>query len=97
MKTRYGVSYWLDRFPKSRQPVYPRHRGELSTQVAILGGRLTGCAIAYVFAAAGAPRPSNSSMQSTRGGIVMQLLRCWRGVTTRAADRAFRANLAPNG
>ena len=53
MKTRYGVSYWLDRFPKSRQPAYPRHRGELSTQVAILGGGLTGCAAAYVFAAAG--------------------------------------------
>ena len=53
MKTRYGVSYWLDRFPKSRQPMYPRHRGELTTQVAILGGGLTGCAAAYVFAAAG--------------------------------------------
>jgi len=53
MKTRYGVSYWLDRFPKSRQPAYPRHRGEITTQVAILGGGLTGCAVAYVFAAAG--------------------------------------------
>ena len=53
MKTRYGVSYWLDRFPKARQPVYPRLRGEIDTQVAVLGGGLTGCAIAYVFAAAG--------------------------------------------
>ncbi|MEI6667912.1 MAG: FAD-binding oxidoreductase [Acidobacteriota bacterium] len=53
MKTRHGVSYWLDRFPKSRLPAYPRHRGDLTTQVAILGGGLTGCAAAYVFAAAG--------------------------------------------
>ena len=53
MKTRYGVSYWLDRFPSSRQPDYARHRGALTTQVAILGGGLAGCATAYVFAAAG--------------------------------------------
>jgi glycine/D-amino acid oxidase-like deaminating enzyme len=53
MRTRYGVPYWLDRYPKARQPSYPRHRGALDVQVAILGGGLTGCSIAYVFAAAG--------------------------------------------
>jgi len=53
MRTRYGVSYWLDRYPKARQPSYPRHRGALDVQVAVLGGGLTGCAVAYVFAAAG--------------------------------------------
>jgi glycine/D-amino acid oxidase-like deaminating enzyme len=53
MRTRYGVPYWLDRYPKARQPTYPRHRGELDVQVAILGGGLTGCSAAYVFAAAG--------------------------------------------
>ena len=53
MRTRYGVPYWLDRYPKARQPSYPRHRGALDAQVAILGGGLTGCSIAYVFAAAG--------------------------------------------
>jgi glycine/D-amino acid oxidase-like deaminating enzyme len=53
MRTRYGVPYWLDRYPKARQPSYPRHRGALSVQVAILGGGLTGCSAAYVFAAAG--------------------------------------------
>lgn len=53
MRTRYGVPYWLDRYPKARQPSYPRHRGELDVQVAILGGGLTGCIAAYVFAAAG--------------------------------------------
>lgn len=53
MKTRYGVSYWLDRYPKARQPSYPRHRGPLDVQVAIVGGGLSGCAMAYAFAVAG--------------------------------------------
>ena len=53
MRTRYGVPYWLDRYPKARQPSYPRHRGPLDVQVAILGGGLTGCSAAYAFAAAG--------------------------------------------
>lgn len=54
MKLRHGVSYWLDNFPKSRQPEYPRQRGALTTDVAIVGGGLTGCATAYAFATAGA-------------------------------------------
>jgi glycine/D-amino acid oxidase-like deaminating enzyme len=52
-RTRYGTSYWLDRFPTSRRPSYPRHRGDLETDVAIVGGGALGCATAYVFAAAG--------------------------------------------
>jgi len=49
----YGVRYWLDRFPASRRPSYPQHRGELKTDVAIVGGGAIGCVVAYVFAAAG--------------------------------------------
>ena len=51
--TRYGRSPWVDRFPRSRVPAYPRHRGTLDTDVVIVGGGLTGCATAYAFAAAG--------------------------------------------
>lgn len=51
--TKYGRSPWLDRFPKSRVPAYPKHRGHLDTDVAIVGGGLTGCTTAYAFAAAG--------------------------------------------
>jgi glycine/D-amino acid oxidase-like deaminating enzyme len=51
--TKYGRSPWIDRFPKSRVPSYPRHRGRLDIDVAIVGGGLTGCATAYAFAAAG--------------------------------------------
>src|SRR3989442_13383395 len=51
--TLYGRSPWIDRFPKSRVPSYPRHRGPLATEVVVIGGGLTGCATAYAFAAAG--------------------------------------------
>ncbi|MQA30067.1 MAG: FAD-dependent oxidoreductase [Luteitalea sp.] len=53
MPTRYGRSPWVDWFPKSRIPSYPRHRGPLTIDVAIIGGGLTGCFTAYACAAAG--------------------------------------------
>jgi glycine/D-amino acid oxidase-like deaminating enzyme len=53
MSLRYGRSYWLDTFPTSRRPDYPRQRGPLTADVAIVGGGLAGCATAYAFAAAG--------------------------------------------
>lgn len=52
-KTYYGTSYWIDRFPPSRRPSYPRHRGTLQTDVAVVGAGALGCATAYVLAAAG--------------------------------------------
>lgn len=51
--TRYGRSPWVDRLSKSRVPDYAKLRGPLTTDVAIVGGGLTGCATAYAFAAAG--------------------------------------------
>ena len=52
-RTHYGTSYWLHRFPASRRPSYPRHRGHLQIDVAVVGGGALGCATAYVLAAAG--------------------------------------------
>ncbi len=52
-KIRYGTSFWLDRFPSARRPSYPRHRGALQTEVAIVGAGALGAATAYVLAAAG--------------------------------------------
>src|SRR6187397_2493278 len=51
--TKYGQSLWVDTFPRSRVPAYPRHRGHLDADVVIVGGGLTGCATAYACAAAG--------------------------------------------
>jgi glycine/D-amino acid oxidase-like deaminating enzyme len=53
MATRYGRSPWVDLYPKSRIPSYPRHREPVDVEVAIIGGGLTGCTVAYAFAAAG--------------------------------------------
>ena len=44
---------WLDRFPKTRRPSYPRFKGDSETDVVIVGGGLTGCACAWSFANAG--------------------------------------------
>jgi glycine/D-amino acid oxidase-like deaminating enzyme len=52
-QTKYGRSWWIDTFPKSRVPSYPRHRGPLAVDIAVVGGGVTGCATAYAFAAAG--------------------------------------------
>src|SRR5688572_11851772 len=53
MRTRYGVSPWLDSFPSKRRPDHPRLRGDHTADVVIVGGGLTGCATAYACAAAG--------------------------------------------
>jgi glycine/D-amino acid oxidase-like deaminating enzyme len=52
--TSYGRSPWIDQFPTSRVPAYARFRGNLTIDVVIVGGGLTGCATAYAFSAAGA-------------------------------------------
>jgi glycine/D-amino acid oxidase-like deaminating enzyme len=51
--TTYGRSPWIDQFPKSRVPAYPKYRGATQADVVIVGGGLTGCLAAYAFAAVG--------------------------------------------
>ena len=53
MRTRYGLSPWINQFPTSRRPDFPRFRGDLAADVVIVGGGLTGCAIAHACAVAG--------------------------------------------
>ena len=53
MRTRYGISPWIDLFPKSRVPEFPRLRGAHRADVVIVGGGLTGCVTAYACALAG--------------------------------------------
>jgi glycine/D-amino acid oxidase-like deaminating enzyme len=48
-----SVPYFFDTFPRSRRPEYPRQRGEIRTDVVVVGGGLTGCACAAAFATAG--------------------------------------------
>jgi glycine/D-amino acid oxidase-like deaminating enzyme len=53
MRTRYGISPWIDQHPSSRRPDYSRLRGEQTADVVIIGGGITGCATAYACAVAG--------------------------------------------
>jgi glycine/D-amino acid oxidase-like deaminating enzyme len=53
MRTRYGVSPWIENVPRPRRPDFPRLRGPIAADVVILGGGLTGCATAYAAAASG--------------------------------------------
>jgi glycine/D-amino acid oxidase-like deaminating enzyme len=53
LRTRYGISPWINWFPASRVPNYQRFRGPHTFDVAIVGGGLTACATAYACALAG--------------------------------------------
>ena len=53
MRTRYGISPWIDWFPRSRVPDYERFRGASTFDAVIIGAGLTGCATAYACAVAG--------------------------------------------
>jgi glycine/D-amino acid oxidase-like deaminating enzyme len=53
MRTRYGSSPWVSGFPDARRPAWPRVRGDLVTDVVIVGGGMTGCATAHALAHAG--------------------------------------------
>jgi glycine/D-amino acid oxidase-like deaminating enzyme len=53
MRTRYGLSPWIEGFPDARRPAYDAFRGEKSADIVIVGGGLVGCATAYALAAAG--------------------------------------------
>jgi glycine/D-amino acid oxidase-like deaminating enzyme len=53
MRTRYGISPWIDLLPSSRVPDCSRLRGAQTTDVVIVGGGLTACATAYACALAG--------------------------------------------
>ncbi len=50
---KYGQSPWLETFPKTRRPAYPKLSSSLEIPIAIVGGGLAGCATAYGLAAAG--------------------------------------------
>jgi len=53
LRTRYGISPWIDLTPSSRIPEFARLRGTHTADVVIIGGGLTGCAIAHACALAG--------------------------------------------
>ncbi len=100
--TRYGRSPWVDTFPKSRVPSYPRHRGAGDIDVVVVGGGLTGCLTAYAFAVHGAKIALLEAAQVGRGSAGsasgwigsdpgVPFVDVERAVGLRAARRAFEA------
>src|SRR5262249_21762087 len=100
--TKYGRSPWLDQFPKSRVPSYPRHRGSMRADVVIVGGGLTGCATAYACAASGvkvllleADRIGHGATAAASGWIATEpgvpFARLEAAVGLRSARRAWHA------
>ena len=87
-----NVPLWLDRFPKSRRPSYPRFRGELDADVVIVGGGLTGCACAWSFAAAGVKTILLEADSIGRGGTAESA-----GLIREDFDASFRDNTLAHG
>ena len=72
-RTHYGESPWIDLLPLSRRPEYSRLRGARAADVVVVGGGITGCAIAHACAAAGLKT------------IVLEAGRIGQGITARSA------------
>ena len=49
----YGARYWAERTPASKRPKYPVCRGDLTADVVVIGGGLTGAIAACVLARGG--------------------------------------------
>src|SRR4051812_34935414 len=97
MRPVYGRSPWLDRVPTSKVPSYDKHRGDLRTDVAIIGGGLTGCATAYGFAAAGinvalfeADRIGRASTGAASGWITDEPAAAFMRIESALGGRAAR-------
>jgi glycine/D-amino acid oxidase-like deaminating enzyme len=96
--TRYGVSPWIDEFPKKRRPDFPQFRGEATYPVVIVGGGLTGILTAYAFAAAGirvalleAERVGQRGAMHSPGILQGEAASSFRDVEQRHGRRAARA------
>jgi gamma-glutamylputrescine oxidase len=94
----YGKSYWTERTPPSRRRSYPAYRGQREADVVIIGGGLTGCTAAGVFARAGhdvvlleAGRLASGATAGGLGAIVPQPDAWWRSVEETSGVRVARA------
>ena len=85
-------SIWLDRFPKTRRPSYPRFKGDSETDVVIVGGGLTGCACAWSFANAGVPTVLLEAETLGGRGTAESV-----GVIREDFDASFRQNAQVHG
>jgi glycine/D-amino acid oxidase-like deaminating enzyme len=97
-RTRYGVSPWIEEFPKKRRPEFPRFRGASTYPVVIVGGGLAGVLTSYAFAAAGirvalleAERLGHSGAGRGPGVLQGEAAPSYRDVEERHGRKAARA------
>ena len=83
---------WLDRFPKTRRPSYPRFKGDSETDVVMVGGGLTGCACAWSFANAGVRTTLLESETLGRGATAESV-----GLIREDFDASFRETVRAHG
>jgi gamma-glutamylputrescine oxidase len=95
---RFGTSYWSERTPASRRRSYPVYRGQREADVVIIGGGLTGCTAASVFAQAGhsvvlleGGRLASGATAAGIGAIVPQPDAWFKSVEQAAGVRVARA------
>ncbi|HEX5473850.1 MAG TPA: FAD-binding oxidoreductase [Vicinamibacterales bacterium] len=86
------VPYFLDSVPRARRREYPRLRGHLDTGVVVVGGGLTGCACAEVFAAAGVDVVLLEAGRLAAGGTGAT-----DGLLRQGYDASFEATVARHG
>lgn len=93
----YGSLYWAERTARSRRTAYPIYRGQHEFDVVVIGGGLTGCTAAYVFANAGlsvalveANRLASGSTAASLGALLPQPDAAFRGVEATAGLRVAR-------
>jgi glycine/D-amino acid oxidase-like deaminating enzyme len=105
--TRYGTSLWAGRLASSKRPAssrqpFPRLKGDVETEVVVIGGGLTGCLVACQFARAGVATVLVEAEQAAASaaldagwlaespGVSFRELQQMQGL--RAARRAFEAS-----
>jgi glycine/D-amino acid oxidase-like deaminating enzyme len=96
--SRLGRPYWADRTADNRRRSYPAFRGKETTDAVVIGGGLTGCAVAYSLAGAGvgvtlleANRLADGGTARGLGAILPQPDALFRTSERDAGRRAARA------
>jgi glycine/D-amino acid oxidase-like deaminating enzyme len=94
----YGARYWAERTPENRRKSYPKFRGNHTADVVVIGGGLTGCAMAYAIAKAGfdvvvleAERLAAGGTAGGLGAILPQPDASFRAVEVAAGRKVARA------
>lgn len=97
MRTRYGISPWISLHPETIRPEFPRAKGALEAEVVVIGGGITGCAIAHALATSGhdtllldAGRVGQSGSGRSAGLVLTEPGAGFKEITARQGLKAAR-------